>query len=219
MVCAISEIVTVRELFERCAYTALKKAGVRVPDTTSSFGDYDRGSWAALAADTFATACDFFAIGTNDLTQYTLAIDRTDQEVAHLYNPTHPAVLRLIHFMTGAALRARIPVSVCGEMAGDPRLAALLVGIGVRELSMASGNLLRVKQRIRQPRLLGSRRACTPGYERARPEKDRGDDRVLLGDPSAKKGNEKNSEFSFLLFSMLGCLRFILNEEGVQCIF
>lgn len=148
MVCAISEIVAVRSCLKD-VHTALKKAGVRIPDTLPPLGIMIEVPGAALAADAFATACDFFAIGTNDLTQYTLAIDRTDQEVAHLYNPTHPAVLRLIHFTTGAALRARIPVSVCGEMAGDPRLAALLVGIGIRELSTAAGNLLRVKQRVR----------------------------------------------------------------------
>ena len=148
MVCAISEIIAVRDCLKD-VYATLRKAGVRVPDVIPPLGIMIEVPGAALAADAFATACDFFAIGTNDLTQYTLAIDRTDQEVAHLYNPTHPAVLRLIHFTTGAALRARIPVSVCGEMAGDPRLAALLIGIGVRELSMAAGNLLRVKQRVR----------------------------------------------------------------------
>jgi phosphotransferase system enzyme I (PtsI) len=69
--------------------------------------------------------------------------------VAHLYNPLHPAVLRLIQFTTEAALRARIPISVCGEVAGDPRYAALLIGLGIRELSMATNALPRVKQRIR----------------------------------------------------------------------
>jgi phosphotransferase system enzyme I (PtsI) len=91
---------------------------------------------------------DFFAIGTNDLTMYTLAIDRGDEQVAGLYNPLHPAVLRLIQFSIEAALRARIPVSVCGEMAGDPRYTALFLGLGVRELSMSSLSLPRVKRRI-----------------------------------------------------------------------
>jgi phosphotransferase system enzyme I (PtsI) len=92
---------------------------------------------AALTADALAQASDFFSIGTNDLTQYTLAIDRGDEH-AQLYNPLHPAVLRLIQFATEAALRARIPISVCGEIAGDPRYAALLMGLGIRELSMAA---------------------------------------------------------------------------------
>ena len=104
---------------------------------------------AALAADSLAFDCDFFSIGTNDLTMYTLAIDRADEGVAHLYNPLHPAVLRLIHTATEAALRARIDVNLCGEMAGDPRYAALLLGMGLRELSMSPLNLPRVKQRIR----------------------------------------------------------------------
>ena len=80
---------------------------------------------------------------------YTLAIDRGDERVAHLYNPLHPAVLRLVQFATQAALRARLPVSLCGEMAGDPAYAPLLLGLGIRELSMSAVNLPRVKRRIR----------------------------------------------------------------------
>ena len=104
---------------------------------------------AALAADALAAEADFFAIGTNDLTQYTLAIDRTDETVAYLYNPLHPAVLRLIQFSAEAAAAAGIPVSVCGEMAGDERLTPLLLGLGIAELSMAAGSIPRVKKRVR----------------------------------------------------------------------
>ena len=104
---------------------------------------------AALAADALAAEADFFAVGTNDLIQYTLAIDRSDEQVADLYNPLHPAVLRLIQFSVEAASRRRIPISVCGELAGDPRYAALLLGLGLRELSMAPQSIPRVKQRIR----------------------------------------------------------------------
>ena len=81
--------------------------------------------------------------------QYTLAADRTDETVAHLYNPLHPAVLRLIQFAVEAATRRGIPISICGEIAGDPRYAALLLGLGLRELSMSPRNIPRVKQRIR----------------------------------------------------------------------
>jgi len=113
---------------------------------------------AALSADALAQACEFFAIGTNDLTMYTLAIDRGEEQVAHLFNALHPAVLRLIQFTAEAALRARIPISVCGEIAGDPRYTALLLGLGVRELSMAWPALPRVKQRIRSLDLMAATR-------------------------------------------------------------
>ncbi|GAB4173020.1 MAG: phosphoenolpyruvate--protein phosphotransferase [Thalassobaculales bacterium] len=104
---------------------------------------------AALSADALAQAADFFAIDTNDLTQYTLAIDRGDEQVAALYDPFHPAVLRLVQFSVEAALRRGIPVSVCGEVAGDPRFTPLLVGLGVRELSMAARSLPLIRQRVR----------------------------------------------------------------------
>ena len=103
---------------------------------------------AALAADALADACDFFSLGTNDLTMYTLATDRGDDQVAHLYDPLHPAVLRLIRFATDAAQRAGIPVNLCGELAGNPRFTAMLLGFGLRDLSMAPLNVPRVKQRI-----------------------------------------------------------------------
>ena len=103
---------------------------------------------AALAADSLAKSCDYFSIGTNDLTMYTLAADRGDEQVAHLYDPLHPAVLRLIKISVEAGRSAGIPVNLCGEMAGDPRFTALLLGLGLRDLSMEAPNLTRVKQRI-----------------------------------------------------------------------
>ena len=119
---------------------------------------------AALAADALAAAADFFAIGTNDLIQYTLAIDRGDEQVAELYNPLHPAVLRLIQFAVEAALRAQKPVSLCGEMAGDPRYTALLLGFGIADLSMAPSNIPRVKQRIRALDLAAASRRPAPSW-------------------------------------------------------
>jgi len=92
---------------------------------------------AALTADQLACAADFLSIGTNDLVQYCLAVDRGDARVAGTYDPLHPSVLRLIGFVAGAARSRHTPVSVCGEMAGDPAAAALLLGLGVTELSMA----------------------------------------------------------------------------------
>jgi len=105
---------------------------------------------AALIADALAKVCDFFSIGSNDLTQYTLAIDRGDERVADLYEPFHPAVLRLLQFTAAAGWRANIPVSLCGEMAGDRRATSLLLGLGLRELSMSPLRLPGVKHEITQ---------------------------------------------------------------------
>jgi phosphoenolpyruvate-protein phosphotransferase (PTS system enzyme I) len=103
---------------------------------------------AALSADLFAPYLDFFSIGTNDLIQYTLAIDRTDDTVSYLYDPLHPAVLRLIALTIEAGRKARIPVAMCGEMAGDARYTRLLLGMGLREFSMHPATLLMVKRNV-----------------------------------------------------------------------
>jgi phosphoenolpyruvate-protein phosphotransferase (PTS system enzyme I) len=94
---------------------------------------------AAYTADMLAREVDFFAIGTNDLIQYCLAVDRADERVSQFYEPLHPAILRMIGMVRRAAARQRTPVSVCGEMASDPALLALLVGLGLTEFSMTPG--------------------------------------------------------------------------------
>ena len=104
----------------------------------------------AIAIEPFADALDFLSIGTNDLIQYTLAIDRADNEVAALYDPLHPAVLRLIANTINAGVRVGKSVSVCGEMAGDPHLTRLLLGLGLTHFSMHAQQLLDVKREIRQ---------------------------------------------------------------------
>jgi phosphotransferase system enzyme I (PtsI) len=104
---------------------------------------------AALAAKSLAKESDFFSIGTNDLTQYTLAVDRGNELVANLYSPANPAVLTLIRGTIEAANGARIPVSMCGEMAGDPIFTALLVGLGLTELSVAPPAIPEIKKIIR----------------------------------------------------------------------
>ena len=103
---------------------------------------------AALSLPVFLRKLDFLSIGTNDLIQYTLAIDRTDDAVAHLYDPLHPAVLHLVASTIQAANRAEVPVAVCGEMAGDPELTRMLLGFGLRQFSMHPAQLLTVKQQV-----------------------------------------------------------------------
>ena len=104
---------------------------------------------AAATTDLLARTCDFFSIGTNDLIQYLLAIDRGNDRIAHLYEPTHPAVLRTLKHIVDEAHRAKVPVSVCGEMAGDPILVPLLLGLGVDALSMTPPLLPAVKYLVR----------------------------------------------------------------------
>ena len=113
---------------------------------------------AALAADLLAPEVDFFTIGTNDLIQYTLAVDRTDDRVSDLYEPLHPAVLRLIRMVRRAATRHRLPVSLCGEMASDPALVGLLVGLGLTEFSMTPGAIPIVRQVVRDMSAAEARR-------------------------------------------------------------
>ncbi|HYH42625.1 MAG TPA: phosphoenolpyruvate--protein phosphotransferase [Burkholderiales bacterium] len=105
---------------------------------------------AALALGIFTRRLDFLSIGTNDLIQYTLAVDRTNDAVAHLYDPLHPAVLSLLAHVIKTAEKARVPVALCGEMAGDLSMTRLLLGLGLRQYSMHSAHLLDVKQRILQ---------------------------------------------------------------------
>jgi len=104
---------------------------------------------AAISADLFAERLDFLSIGTNDLIQYTLAIDRVDDEVNYLYDPLHPSILRLIQMTIDAGKSANIPVSMCGEMAGDTRYTRVLLGMGLRDFSMDPATILEVKHQIR----------------------------------------------------------------------
>ncbi len=148
MVTIPAEVKAAREVYERVA-RRLRRRGEKLPEKLPELGAMIETPGAALAADAIALEADFFAIGTNDLAMYTLAVDRGDAEVAHLYDPLHPAVLRLMQFATEAALRLRMPVSVCGEMGGNPRLVPLLLGLGIRCLSMNASAIPRVKQAVR----------------------------------------------------------------------
>ncbi|TPG60384.1 phosphoenolpyruvate--protein phosphotransferase [Roseomonas nepalensis] len=148
MVTIPEEVRTAREIYDRVV-KRVRRRGVALPEKLPPLGVMIETPGAALAADAIALEADFFAIGTNDLAMYTLAVDRAEVEVSHLYDPLHPAVLRLIQFATEAALRLRMPVSVCGEMAGNPRLVPLLMGLGLRSLSMNASAIPRVKQMVR----------------------------------------------------------------------
>jgi phosphotransferase system enzyme I (PtsI) len=108
---------------------------------------------AAINAESFASQLDFLSIGTNDLIQYTLAVDRTDDAVSHLYDSSHPALLKLIKGVIDAGTKAGIEVSLCGEMAGDPKLTKLLIGLGLTNFSMHPSSLLKVKKVILESEL------------------------------------------------------------------
>lgn len=147
MVSNLEEVRAARRLIEECR-SAMGREGAELPRSIR-VGVMIEIPSAALIAAALAREVDFFSIGTNDLVQYTLAVDRVNKNVAHLYQPTHPAVLKLIQMTLEGAATRNIPVAVCGEMAADPKLAILLVGMGVRELSMSPASVAEVKKSIR----------------------------------------------------------------------
>jgi phosphoenolpyruvate-protein phosphotransferase (PTS system enzyme I) len=120
---------------------------------------------AAIMARSFAHECDFFSIGTNDLIQYTLAVDRSNERVASLYTPGNPAVLRLIRGVVEAAHEAGIDVAVCGEMAGEPIYVPILLGLGIHAFSVSSATLLEIKKIIRSMTMDQAREVCERVYQ------------------------------------------------------
>ena len=125
---------------------------------------------ACLIADALAAKVDFFSIGSNDLVQYTLAVDRLNERVAYLYRPSHPAVMELIRLTVEAAKKHRIPVCVCGEIAADPRFTPILLGLGVLELSMSPNALAEVRGVIRKTSMLASEQLAKIALTSADPE-------------------------------------------------
>ena len=147
MVSSIEELRQAKEIIANVAET-LSRSG-REHRANVPVGIMVEVPSAALTADLLAQECDFFAIGTNDLMQYLLAIDRTNERVAYLYRPLHPAVLRTLQMIQQAAAQARIPVSVCGEMAGDSTYVPILLGLGFTQLSMNTASIASIKRRVR----------------------------------------------------------------------
>ncbi|MGO9610111.1 MAG: phosphoenolpyruvate--protein phosphotransferase [Verrucomicrobiia bacterium] len=148
MISGVAEVVQANDIL-RQVMNDLKKEGVAF-DEQIQVGAMIEIPSAALTAEMIAPEVDFFSIGSNDLIQYTMAVDRVNEKVANLYEPTHPAILRLIRSVVEAAHNNEIWVGVCGEMAGEPLFAPLLLGMGIDELSAASSSLPRVKEVIRR---------------------------------------------------------------------
>ncbi len=146
MLSTLSELRQTKVLLER-AKASLRKQNIPFNENIALGGMIEVPA-AAINAEAFAKELDFMSIGTNDLIQYTLAIDRTDDAVAHLYNALHPAVLKLISMTIKAGAKLGKSVAVCGEMAGDAKLTKLLIGMGLRQLSMHPSNILSVKQQV-----------------------------------------------------------------------
>lgn len=148
MLSNVQELGQVLNIVEQCS-AELRKQGMAF-DESIRIGAMIEVPAAALCANLFARQVDFLSIGTNDLIQYTIAIDRVDDEVNYLYDPLHPAVLKLIRITIDAGRKAGVPVAMCGDLAGDSRYTRLLLGMGLREFSMHPNALLEVKQIINE---------------------------------------------------------------------
>ncbi|HKX54623.1 MAG TPA: phosphoenolpyruvate--protein phosphotransferase, partial [Xanthomonadales bacterium] len=146
MLTSVHEVLMVKSLLDE-ARSELQIRG-QAYDPGMELGGMIEVPAAALAIEDLGHHLDFLSIGTNDLLQYALAADRVDEQVAHLYDPLHPGVVRLMHYMFAACTEAGLPVTVCGELAGDRRYTRLLLALGLRSFSMHPGRLLEVKQAI-----------------------------------------------------------------------
>jgi phosphotransferase system enzyme I (PtsI) len=181
MISGVEELRRAKEFF-RSIENELKQEGV-TPMAPIKLGAMIEIPSAALVADELALEADFFSIGTNDLVQYLLAVDRGNQRVAHLYEPCHPAVVRTLARIFLAAQQRGIPAAVCGELAGDPVWAPLLLGLGAHELSMSPAALPEVRFMLRHSSLTELQQLA----QRALSSTEANLTRLLLQDFSAHK--------------------------------
>jgi phosphotransferase system enzyme I (PtsI) len=158
MISCVDELRQARRVLEE-ARAALRREGVRLGERLP-VGVMVEIPSAAIAPDILVEDVDFFSIGTNDLIQYALAVDRGNERVAHLYEPAHPAILRLVHQVVRTAAEHDKSVSLCGEMAGDMRFTVLLLGMGLREMSLAARSIPEIKRAIRSLTVEESREAA-----------------------------------------------------------
>ena len=147
MISGSEELLEVLDFFEEVKGECRKK-GIAF-DENMKVGTMIETPSAAITADILADYVDFMSVGTNDLIQYTIAVDRGNEKIAHLYRPLHPAVIRLLKYVVDSAKKKGVTVSICGEMAGNAEYAPLLVGLGFDELSMTAHSILEVRKRIR----------------------------------------------------------------------
>ncbi|QHI70257.1 phosphoenolpyruvate--protein phosphotransferase [Tichowtungia aerotolerans] len=178
MISCVSEVLEANTLLEECRQE-LKSEGLPCADRIK-IGVLIEVPSAALTVDLIAPHVDFFSIGTNDLIQYTLAIDRVNEKVAHLYRPTHASVIRLIHQVVQTGQQYRIPVMVCGQTAASPELAPLLIGLGVNRLSISPPSVPMIKDVIRNLHYSDCRRLAEDALRMSSSEDIAAECRALL---------------------------------------
>jgi phosphotransferase system enzyme I (PtsI) len=148
MVSNVEEVRAAKAILEECS-DELRSEGVTIAEQVEIGAMIEIPS-AAMTADLIAAEVDFLSLGTNDLIQYSLAVDRVNERVADLYQPTHPGLLRLISYVLQAAHGHEVRVGICGEMAADIELTPLLIGLGLDEFSVAAGQVARLKEAVRR---------------------------------------------------------------------